>query len=145
MGGGACGASGRNGKLYCHVRGPGENYPGFLKIETDHIREIVLSLRNFSRLDESERKSVNIHEGLDSTLLILNHRTKAGIDITKEYGDLPLVECFLSQLSQIFIEYPEQCDGCAAGARRRSAQKYFDSYDAAGGRSRSDLDQGQCS
>lgn len=74
-----------------------------MKIGTDRIREIVLSLRNFSRLDESERKAVNIHEGLDSTLLILNHRTKAGICITKEYGDLPLVECFPSQLNQVFM------------------------------------------
>lgn len=74
-----------------------------MKIGTDRIREIVLSLRNFSRLDGSERKAVNIHEGLDSTLLILNHRTKAGISITKEYGDLPLVECFPSQLNQVFM------------------------------------------
>lgn len=62
------------------------------------IRQIVLSLRNFSRLDEAEMKSVDLHEGLDSTLMILDGRLKAngdfpGIKIIKKYGNLPLVEC----------------------------------------------------
>ena len=72
------------------------------------IKEIVLSLRNFSRLDESSQKQVNIHEGIDSTLLILQSRLKAKsgypeIKIIKEYGNLPLVECLASQVNQVFM------------------------------------------
>ncbi len=64
-----------------------------MKMGTDRIRQIVLSLRNFSRLDESEFKAVDIHEGIDSTLLILQHRLKAlsdrpAIQIIKSYGNL---------------------------------------------------------
>ncbi|MBD2208608.1 PAS domain S-box protein [Nostoc linckia FACHB-104] len=80
-----------------------------MRIGTNRIREIVLSLRNFSRLDEAEMKAVNIHEGLDSTLLILQNRLKAksehpiGIEIIKEYGKLPLVECYPGQMNQVFM------------------------------------------
>ncbi|WP_431656423.1 sensor histidine kinase [Pantanalinema rosaneae] len=80
-----------------------------MKLGADRIRQIVLSLRNFSRIDESEVKAVDLHEGLESTLLILQHRLKsheAGvpeIQIIKDYGTLPLVECYASQLNQVFI------------------------------------------
>ncbi|MGJ5674251.1 MAG: ATP-binding protein [Nostochopsis sp.] len=74
-----------------------------MKIGAQRIREIVLSLRNFSRLDESEKKAVNIHEGIDSTLLILNHRLKEGIQVVKEYQALPLIECYPAQLNQVFL------------------------------------------
>ncbi|WP_397329576.1 sensor histidine kinase [Nostoc sp. FACHB-190] len=79
-----------------------------MNIGTERIREIVLSLRNFSRLDESEFKAVDIHEGIDSTLLILQHRLKANeqnpeILIIKEYGDLPDVECYAGQMNQVFM------------------------------------------
>jgi len=79
-----------------------------MKVGSDRIRQIVLSLRNFSRLDEAEFKAVDIHEGVDSTLMILQHRLKAhnnnpGIQIIKEYGDLPLVECYAGQLNQVFM------------------------------------------
>jgi PAS domain S-box-containing protein len=79
-----------------------------MKVGTQRIREIVLSLRTFSRLDEAEFKDANIHEGIDSTLLILQHRLKAkenrpAIEIIKEYGDLPLVECYAGQLNQVFM------------------------------------------
>jgi signal transduction histidine kinase len=74
-----------------------------MEIGTDRIRQIVLSLRNFSRLDQAEMKPVNLHEGIDSTLLILNHRIKQGITIVKEYDDLPLVECYPAQLNQVFM------------------------------------------
>ena len=72
------------------------------------IRDIVLSLRNFSRLDESHLKKVDIHSGLDSTLMILQNRLKvqAGypvIQVIKEYDDLPLVECYAGQLNQVFM------------------------------------------
>ncbi len=75
---------------------------------TSRIRQIVLSLRNFSRTDEAEFKPVDIHEGLDSTLLILQHRFKAGanrpeIKITKDYAELPLVECYAGPLNQVFM------------------------------------------
>lgn len=74
-----------------------------MKMGTNRIKEIVLSLRNFSRLDEAELKEANLHEGIDSTLLILNHRLKNGIKISKEYGDLPLVACYPAQLNQVFM------------------------------------------
>ena len=79
-----------------------------MKVGADRIREIVLSLRNFSRLDEAEMKEVDIHEGIDNTLLILQHRLQAKLDqpaiqIIKEYGPLPLVECYAGQLNQVFV------------------------------------------
>ncbi len=78
-----------------------------MKVGTERIREIVKSLRNFSRLDESAMKEVNIHEGIDSTLLILNNRLtpKAGkqINLIKEYGNIPLVDCYVSQLNQVLM------------------------------------------
>ncbi|MCS6793833.1 MAG: PAS domain S-box protein [Oscillatoriaceae bacterium SKYG93] len=72
------------------------------------IREIVQALRSFSRLDESVLKAVNIHEGIDSTLLILQNRLKdtrkrPEIKVIKEYGDLPLVECYAGDLNQVFM------------------------------------------
>ncbi|MBL1174779.1 sensor histidine kinase [Pantanalinema sp. GBBB05] len=81
---------------------------GSMKIGVDRIREIILSLRNFSRLDEAEFKSVDIHAGIESTLLILQHRLKAqpkrpAIQVVKNYGNLPLVECYPGQLNQVFM------------------------------------------
>jgi signal transduction histidine kinase len=68
----------------------------------------VISLRSFSRLDEADMKPVDIHEGIDSTLLILQRRLKArpghpGIEVVKNYGELPLVECYPKQLNQVFL------------------------------------------
>ena len=74
-----------------------------MNMGSSRIKEIVLSLRNFSRLDEAEVKEVNIHEGIDSTLLILNHRLKDGVEVVKEYGDLPLIFCYPAQLNQVFM------------------------------------------
>ena len=81
---------------------------GSMEMGTDRIREIVKSLRNFSRLDESITKSVDIHQGIDSTLLILQSRIKGRGDgppivIEKNYGDLPLVECMAGHLNQVFM------------------------------------------
>jgi signal transduction histidine kinase len=75
---------------------------------SDRIRQIILSLRNFSRMDEAEFKRVDIHEGIDNTLLILQHRLKENvgaypIEVIKDYGQLPAVECFPAQLNQVFI------------------------------------------
>ncbi|MEH1816072.1 MAG: PAS domain S-box protein, partial [Nostoc sp.] len=79
-----------------------------MKVGAVRIREIVLSLRTFSRLDEAEMKAVDIHEGIDSTLMILQNRLKGNdqrptIEIIKEYGKLPLVECYAGQLNQVFM------------------------------------------
>ncbi|HEY9653030.1 MAG TPA: HAMP domain-containing protein, partial [Coleofasciculaceae cyanobacterium] len=74
-----------------------------IKGGADRIREIVLSLRNFSRLDEADMKEVNLHEGIDNTLILLNSRLKRGIEVIKQYGELPLVECYPAQLNQVFM------------------------------------------
>jgi two-component system, NtrC family, sensor kinase len=79
-----------------------------MQIGTNRIRQIVLSLRNFSHLDEAEMKWVDIHEGIDSTLLILQHRLssqtgKAEILVIKDYGNLPVIECYARQLNQVFM------------------------------------------
>ena len=74
-----------------------------MKGGAERIREIVLSLRNFSRLDEAGMKEANLHEGIDSTLILLNSRLKLGIKVIKQYGELPLVECSPAQLNQVFM------------------------------------------
>ncbi len=79
-----------------------------MSIGTERIREIVLSLRNFSRLDESAVKTVNLHEGIDSTLVILGHRLRANnrnksITVVKQYGQLPPIACHPSQLNQVLM------------------------------------------
>jgi signal transduction histidine kinase len=79
-----------------------------MKVGADRIRDLVISLRNFSRLDEADIKSVNLHEGLDSTILILQNQIKATpiyseIEIVKNYGDLPPIECYPGQLNQVFM------------------------------------------
>ena len=79
-----------------------------MRIGTERIREIVLSLRNFSRMDEAKGNAVDIHEGIDSTLMILKHRLKATserppIEVIKNYDPLPKVECYAGQLNQVFM------------------------------------------
>jgi two-component system, NtrC family, sensor kinase len=79
-----------------------------MNVGTKRIREIVLSLRSFSRLDEAELKKVDIHEGIDNTLMILQHRIKgeanySEIKIIKNYGQLPLISCYAGQLNQVFM------------------------------------------
>lgn len=74
----------------------------------ERIRHLVTSLRNFSRLDQGKMQPVDLHEGIESTLLILHHRLKANSDrpaikLIKEYGELPPVECHPSQLNQVFM------------------------------------------
>lgn len=74
----------------------------------ERIQEIVLSLRNFSRKDESVMKTVNIHDGIESTLVILEHRLKAqserpAIKVIKDYGVLPAVLCFAGEMNQVFM------------------------------------------
>lgn len=79
-----------------------------MKMGTDRIRNIVLSLRNFSRIDEAEFKAVDLHEGIESTLLILQHRLKdkpehPAIVVIRDYGKLPQVECYPGQLNQVLM------------------------------------------
>ena len=79
-----------------------------MQVGTKRIEEIVRSLKSFSRLDESELKRVDIHEGIDNTLLILQHRLRAvgrhlEIEVIKNYGQLPQVTCYASQLNQVFL------------------------------------------
>ncbi|MEG4270941.1 MULTISPECIES: PAS domain-containing protein [unclassified Microcoleus] len=74
----------------------------------NRIKQIVLSLRNFSRLDETDRKVIDIHEGIESTLVILQHRFQSQpkhreIQVIKNYGNLPKVECYPAQLNQVFM------------------------------------------
>ncbi len=80
-----------------------------MTLGADRISSIVQSFRSFSRLDEAEYKEVNLHDGLESTLVILNQRFQptldypSGIRVIKEYGSLPLIECHPSQLNQVFM------------------------------------------
>ena len=79
-----------------------------IRVGTERIRGIVVSLRNFSRMVEADFKDVDIHEGIESTLLILQHRLKdkpesPGVVTIKDYGKLPKVECFPGQLNQVFM------------------------------------------
>ena len=83
-----------------------EDFPKILqsmRMGTDRICEIVLSLRNFSRLDEAQVKACDLHEGLESTLLLLNHRLDAKIDVIKNYGKIPPVACHPAQINQVFM------------------------------------------
>ncbi|WP_293125972.1 PAS domain S-box protein [Microcoleus sp. bin38.metabat.b11b12b14.051] len=88
-----------------------EDFPKILesmKVGADRIRDLVVSLRNFSRLDESQMKRVDIHEGIESTLVILQHKLKANavrpaIEIIKDYGSFGKVECYAGQLNQVFM------------------------------------------
>ncbi|MEM1425897.1 MAG: ATP-binding protein, partial [Cyanobacteria bacterium P01_H01_bin.130] len=79
-----------------------------MQVGADRIKDIVTSLRTFSRMDEAAMKAFNLHDGIESTLTILNNRTKAkasrpGLEIVRRYGELPLVECYGSQLNQVFM------------------------------------------
>ncbi|MDJ0798766.1 MAG: ATP-binding protein [Calothrix sp. MO_167.B12] len=80
-----------------------------MQMGAERIKQIILSLRNFSRLDEAEQKIVDIHEGIDNTLLILRNRLQSkyhqenSISVVKEYSNLPLVQCYPGQLNQVFL------------------------------------------
>ncbi|NJL61219.1 MAG: PAS domain S-box protein [Methylacidiphilales bacterium] len=79
-----------------------------MKLGTDRIRDIMRSLRNFSRTDASEKRPVDIHENIDTTLIVLSHRLKSrperpAIQIIKEYGKIPPIPCFSGQINQVFM------------------------------------------
>jgi signal transduction histidine kinase len=69
----------------------------------DRMVRIVRSLRSFARLDEAEHKTINPHEGLESTLTLVHHELKTRIEIVRDYGDIPEIECFPNQLNQVFM------------------------------------------
>ncbi|MEG4147410.1 PAS domain S-box protein [Microcoleus sp. Pol12B5] len=100
-----------------------------MKVGADRIQQIVASLRTFSRMDEAEMKAVNIHDGIDSTLMILQHRLKAKhnhpeIEVIKEYAELPLVECYAGQLNQVFMNILSNAlDALEERDLRRSAEE----------------------
>ncbi|MEP0869185.1 response regulator [Trichocoleus desertorum AS-A10] len=87
-----------------------------MKLSTERIKDISISLRTFSRSDATAKMRADLHDGLESTLTILRHRLKAGsvrvagkeqhrpaIEVVKHYGELPLVECYLGLLNQVFM------------------------------------------
>jgi signal transduction histidine kinase len=102
-----------------------KNLLNSMQVGAERIRNIILSLRNFSRLDEADKKPVNLHDGLDSTLLILQNRFKESgnekeIKVIKEYGNLPLVNCYASQLNQVFMNL--LTNACDAMQDQRSVE-----------------------
>ncbi|MFK8184911.1 MAG: ATP-binding protein [Phormidesmis sp.] len=88
-----------------------EDFPNVMKsmqMGAERIKQIVLSLRTFSRMDEAEYKTVDLHEGVESTLVILKHRLKANgqrpeIKVTKQYEKIPPVACYAGQINQVFM------------------------------------------
>ncbi len=94
-----------------------------MQVGSERIRSIVLSLRNFSRLDEAENKRVDVHEGIDNTLLILQHRLKGNADfpriqVIKDYGNIPRVECYAGQMNQVFMNiFSNAIDALVMGTR----------------------------
>ncbi|MBE9121859.1 ATP-binding protein [Tychonema sp. LEGE 07199] len=74
-----------------------------MKASSERLRELVTSLHTFSYMDETHLKEANLHECIDSTLLIMKSRLKYGFKVVKNYGDLPLVKCYSGQLSQVFM------------------------------------------
>jgi two-component system NtrC family sensor kinase len=83
-----------------------KDFPNLLdsmKVGADRLKELVLTLRNFARLDEADRKPVNLHEGIESSLVILQHRFRTGVRLSKQYGELPEVECRAGQINQVFL------------------------------------------
>jgi signal transduction histidine kinase len=99
-----------------------------MRMGTDRIRQIVLSLRNFSRIDEAEFKAANLYEGLNNTLLILQHRLKARperpeIEVIKDYDTLPKIECYPGQLNQVLMNVlTNAIDALEEGNAKRTYQ-----------------------
>ncbi len=96
-----------------------------MKLGIDRIRDIMQSLRNFSRVDTADKKPADIHAGIDSTLMILQHRLKPKgeleeIAIIKEYGDLPEIACYSGSLNQVFMNIIANSIDAMEGERARS-------------------------
>ncbi|MDY7008596.1 MAG: ATP-binding protein [Cyanobacteriota bacterium] len=99
-----------------------------MKVGADRICAIILSLRNFSRLDESEVKIVDIHEGIESTLLILQNKLREKpeektIQIIKNYDSLPNIECYVSQINQVLMNIISNAVDALAEKRNKKSKK----------------------
>ncbi|MBD2092668.1 PAS domain S-box protein [Microcoleus sp. FACHB-1515] len=97
-----------------------------MRVGAERIREIVRSLQSFSRLDGAELKVVDLHEGIESSLMILQHRLKSesqttpAINVVKNYGNLPSVKCYAGQLNQVFMNVlGNAIDAIEAAGRNR--------------------------
>ncbi|MDZ8223489.1 GAF domain-containing protein [Nostoc sp. ChiVER01] len=105
-----------------------------MQVGSDRIRSIVVSLRSFSRLDEAENKRVDLHEGIENTLLILQHRLKGngefrGIEVIKDYGNIPMVECYAGQMNQVFMNIISNAiDALEMGNRSKRDDKKIAQY-----------------
>src|SRR5919202_831733 len=102
-----------------------------MKMGADRIQEIVLSLRDFSRLDDAQMRPVNLHEGIDSTLLILHNRLKPkgkypGVTVIKQYGNLPPVECYAGQINQVFMNIISNAIDALEGWRLETVDRIRD-------------------
>ncbi len=73
------------------------------RVASERIVKIVNSLRTFARLDQADMDRINIHDGIESTLTLINHEIKKRIEVKKDYGDLPKIYCFPNQLNQVFM------------------------------------------
>ena len=100
---------------------------GSMKLGVERIRSISTSLRTFSRADKDYKVPFNIHEGIDSTILILKHRLKANgsrpaIEVVTDYGSIPVIECFPGQLNQVFMNIlANAIDALEESNQRRSS------------------------
>ncbi|MEH1785934.1 response regulator [Nostoc sp.] len=107
-----------------------QNLIGAMYRGSDRIREIVLALQHFSRHDEAEMKRVNIHEDIENTLVMLQHRLRETADrsaiiIVKDYGNLPLVTCYASELNQVFMHLLNNAiDAIEEGVENKSSTPY---------------------
>ncbi|MBD2500817.1 sensor histidine kinase [Anabaena azotica] len=94
-----------------------------MKLGTERISETVISLRNFSRLDQAGKKTVNIHDGIESTILLLKHRIRQDIQIIREYGDLPLIECYPAEINQVFMNILNNAIDAVLEEQNKSKEK----------------------
>ncbi|AVH73487.1 hybrid sensor histidine kinase/response regulator [Nostoc sp. 'Lobaria pulmonaria (5183) cyanobiont'] len=107
-----------------------QNLIGAMYRGSDRIREIVLALQHFSRHDEAEMKRVNIHEDMENTLVMLQHRLREAADrpaivVVKDYGNLPLVTCYASELNQVFMHLLNNAiDAIDEGVRNQFSTPY---------------------
>jgi len=104
-----------------------------MKQGTKRIQDISVSLRNFSRVDSTAKVKFDIHEGIDSTLLILKHRLKANgnqpeIKVIKEYGNLPLIECFPGQINQVFMNLLANAIDAIEESNQHQSHEYKNNY-----------------
>lgn len=92
-------------------------------------KDIVLGLRNFSRLDEAQLKEADIHEGIDNTLRLLSGELKNRIQINKKYGHLPRIQCYPSQLNQVFMNILSNAAQAIEGEGVIEIETYVESVD----------------